>query len=129
MSLSPPQLPFAFVQLLYGYDHDHVTKRIEAYSAHVHDPTVVRTYPVLRLPERGCYYRPLTSIINFSYTAILQSLAKFSIFVCRLLATCSKLPLVPNIIETSRCDYPLPVRTNTVLCTMTLNEQQSVIPA
>ena len=31
----PPQLPANFVQQLYGDDHNHVTKHIELYGAHV----------------------------------------------------------------------------------------------
>ena len=44
----------AFVQLLYGHDRDHVTKRIEVYCAHV-TPAVARAYPVLRLPEQDTW--------------------------------------------------------------------------
>ena len=33
--LAPGQLPSTVVQLLYGYDHDHVTIHIDFYDAHV----------------------------------------------------------------------------------------------
>ena len=38
---------------------------------------------------------------------------------CLSTLICSKLPLLVNSTETSRCDYPLPITTNSFLCSIT----------
>ena len=81
---------------------------------------------MLHSPDRGAgiidtdlYHR----LLIHGNTSIIGQMEYF----CSSTLTISKLQLLPITIKTSRCDYPLPAITNTVLCTMTQNEQQLYI--
>ena len=66
----------------------------------------------------GIIDNQLVSSASHTWNNIISIIGQIEYF-CSLTLTSSKMQLLPITIGTSMCDYPLPVRTNTVLCTMT----------